>query len=195
MCSKLMNVPGCLWLGSPPWVSRCCGCPGGPAALWYLQGDAPWMHHGVNTTFTWASAKLLPHGGAFTLDLTTKRHLQSAERQLREGGLCSPLPWSMKSLCLVWGCADMDTMAVLMPADPSAFSGTEASWIPAGSHGSSFWPGAAVPGSAQLLKPPSWTPAEKASSALHHIQQGLPHSPTQLCQFQAFCWFSHQTGC
>lgn len=95
-------------------------------------------------------------------------------------------------LCLP--CADMDTMAVLMPADRSAFSGTGASWIPPGSHGSSCWPGAAGPCSAQLLKPPSWFPAEKGSSALHHIQQVLPHPPTQLCHFQAFCWFCDQTG-
>lgn len=75
--------------------------PGSPDAVGVLvdvlpcatcQDNAPWVLHGVNTTFTWASAKLLPHGGAFSLDLTTKRHLQSVERQLGKGGLCSPLP-------------------------------------------------------------------------------------------------------
>lgn len=58
-----------------------CGSPGAVGVSVAVQvcgtcqDDAPWMHHRVNPTFTWASAKLLPHGGAFTLDLTTKRHL------------------------------------------------------------------------------------------------------------------------
>lgn len=72
--------------GSLPWLSRCSGCAGGRAAGWHLPGPRSLDAPGVTTTITWASAKLLPHGGAFTLDLTTDRHLHSAERQLGKEG-------------------------------------------------------------------------------------------------------------
>lgn len=182
-----MNVTGCFWFGSPPCASRCSGCLGGRAA--------PWMHHGVNTTCTWASAKLLPHGGAFTLDLTTKRHLQSAERQLRRGGLCSPLPWSMKCLCLAFalrrhghhGCANACT-SISTGCHWGLLEPSRLPWqlLVACSCSAMQCPAAETP---------SWSPAEKGWSALHPLPQGLPHSPTQLCHFQALCWFSHQTGC
>lgn len=59
--------------------------------------------------------------------------------------------------------------------------------IPPGSHGSSCCRAMQCPAA-------ETPPAEKGSSAWHHIQQVLPHSPTQLSHFQAFCWFCHQTG-
>lgn len=175
--------------------------PGSPGALGVLvavllcatcQDSAPWMLHGVNTTFTWASAKLLPHGGAFTLDLTTKRHLQSAGRQLGKGkeGSARLFPWSIKSLCLGWCCvcpaqtwtpwlcwcrsSSIQGLGVLL--DPSRIP-------PDGL-------GLQCPCSASCWNPPADVQLEKAHQLCITSSRYCPILP----HFQAFCWFCQQTG-
>lgn len=77
-------------------------------------------------------------------------------------------------LCLP--CSDMDTMAVLMPAHRSAFSGTGASWIPPGSLQDPMAAPAAGPCSAQLLKPPQLKKAHQLSITSNRYCPILPPS-------------------